>query len=180
MRGPYRSRRMEDILAEAQALADSGVEELLLVAQDVSRYGTDLYHTHKLPELLRALCKMDFHWIRLHYLYPDDLTEELIDTIAAEPKLVHYLDIPLQHCNGRLLRSMHRWGTEEQIVALLDNIRAKLPDAVIRTSLITGLPGEDEAAFEELCAFLRREKLVRAGVFAYSQEEGTLAARMPG
>ncbi|MCD8366921.1 MAG: 30S ribosomal protein S12 methylthiotransferase RimO [Clostridiales bacterium] len=179
IRGPYRSRRMEDILAEAQALADSGVQELLLIAQDVSRYGRDLYGTHKLPELLRALCRMDFHWIRLHYLYPDDLTEELIDVIASEPKIVHYLDIPLQHCNGRLLNSMHRWGTKEQIVALLDGIRAKIPDVVLRTSLITGLPGESEAEFEELCAFLRQQKLVRAGVFTYSPEEGTLAAKMP-
>lgn len=179
IRGPYRSRRMEDILAEAQALSDSGVKELLVIAQDISRYGTDLYHRHALPELLRGLCAMDFHWIRLHYLYPDDLTDELIDTIASEPKILHYLDIPLQHCNDRLLKTMCRRGTKAEIISLLDKIRRKIPDVVFRTSLITGLPGEDEAAFEELCDFLREQKLVRAGVFAYSPEEGTPAERMP-
>lgn len=179
LRGPYRSRRMEDILAEAEVLAGSGVKELLVIAQDVSRYGVDLYHEHKLAELLRALCRLDFHWIRLHYLYPDDLTDEAIEVIATEPKIVHYLDIPLQHCNDRILKAMCRRGTKAEIIALLDKLRARMPDVVLRTSLITGLPGEDEDAFEELCEFLREQKLVRAGVFAYSPEEGTPAARMP-
>lgn len=179
IRGRYRSRPMESLLAEARALSEQGVQELILIAQDVSRYGVDLYHTHKLAALLRELCRMDFHWIRLHYLYPEGFTEELLDVIASEPKIVHYLDIPLQHCNDALLRAMMRRGSKAEIIQLLDRIRAKIPDVVFRTSLITGLPGEDEAAFEELCDFLREQKLVRAGVFQYSPEEGTRAASMP-
>lgn len=179
IRGRYRSRTMENILEEARYLSEQGVKELMVIAQDVTRYGTDLYHTHKLPDLLRELCKLDFHWIRLHYLYPDDLTDEMLEVIASEPKIVHYLDIPLQHCNDEILAVMHRRGTKAEIVALLDKIRQKIPDVVIRTSLITGLPGEDEEKFEELCEFLREQKLVRAGVFQYSPEEGTRAATMP-
>ncbi len=179
IRGKYRSRPMENLLEEATYLAEQGVQELILIAQDISRYGMDLYGTHKLSDLLHELCKLDFHWIRLHYIYPDDLTPALLDTIASEPKIVHYLDIPLQHCNGDLLRSMRRWGSREKIENLLDTIREKIPDVVLRTSLITGLPGEDEEKFEELCEFLREQKLVRAGVFQYSPEEGTPAATMP-
>ena len=179
IRGRYRSRTMEHILEEAQYLSQQGVQELIVIAQDITRYGTDLYHEHKLAALLRELCKLDFHWIRLHYLYPDDLTDELIDVIATEPKIVHYLDIPLQHCNDELLSVMHRRGTKAEIIQLLDKIRQRIPDIVFRTSLITGLPGETEEAFEELCDFLREQKLVRAGVFQYSPEEGTRAATMP-
>lgn len=179
LRGRYRSRTMESILLEAKALSENGVQELIVIAQDITRYGTDLYGARKLPELLRQLCRLDFHWIRLHYLYPDDLTDELIDVIATEPKILHYLDIPLQHCNDRILQAMCRRGTKAEITALLDRIRARIPDVVFRTSLITGLPGEGEAEFEELCAFLRQQKLVRAGVFQYSPEEGTPAAAMP-
>ncbi|MCD7821167.1 MAG: 30S ribosomal protein S12 methylthiotransferase RimO [Clostridiales bacterium] len=179
IRGRYRSRPMENLLAEAKYLSEQGVQELILIAQDVTRYGTDLYHTHKLPDLLRELCKLDFHWIRLHYLYPDDLTDEMLEVIAAEPKIVHYLDIPLQHCNDELLSVMHRRGTKAEIINLLDKIRQKIPDVVFRTSLITGLPGEDEEKFDELCDFLREQKLVRAGVFQFSPEEGTRAATMP-
>lgn len=179
IRGRYRSRTMENVLEEAKYLSEQGVQELIIIAQDITRYGTDLYGEHKLAALLRELCKLNFHWIRLHYLYPDDLTDELIDVIATEPKIVHYLDIPLQHCNDDILAVMHRRGTKAQIVALLDKIRAKVPDIVFRTSLITGLPGETEEAFEELCDFLREQKLVRAGVFQYSPEEGTRAATMP-
>lgn len=179
IRGRYRSRTMEHILEEAQYLCEQGVKELIVIAQDITRYGTDLYHEHKLAALLRELCKLDFHWIRLHYLYPDDLTDELIDVIATEPKIVHYLDIPLQHCNDELLSVMHRRGTKAEIINLLDKIRQRIPDVVFRTSLITGLPGETEEAFEELCDFLREQKLVRAGVFQYSPEEGTRAATMP-
>lgn len=179
IRGRYRSRTMENVLEEAKYLSEQGVQELIVIAQDITRYGTDLYGEHKLAALLRELCKLNFHWIRLHYLYPDDLTDELIDVIATEPKIVHYLDIPLQHCNDDILAVMHRRGTKAQIVALLDKIRAKVPDIVFRTSLITGLPGETEEAFEELCDFLREQKLVRAGVFQYSPEEGTRAATMP-
>ncbi|MCD8334850.1 MAG: 30S ribosomal protein S12 methylthiotransferase RimO [Clostridiales bacterium] len=179
IRGRYRSRPMENLLAEAKYLSEQGVQELILIAQDVTRYGTDLYHTHKLPDLLRELCKLDFHWIRLHYLYPDDLTDEMLEVIATEPKIVHYLDIPLQHCNDELLSVMHRRGTKAEIINLLDKIRQKIPDVVFRTSLITGLPGEDEEKFDELCDFLREQKLVRAGVFQFSPEEGTRAATMP-
>ncbi|MCD7757249.1 MAG: 30S ribosomal protein S12 methylthiotransferase RimO [Clostridiales bacterium] len=179
IRGRYRSRPMENLLAEAKYLSERGVQELILIAQDVTRYGTDLYHTHKLPDLLRELCKLDFHWIRLHYLYPDDLTDEMLEVIATEPKIVHYLDIPLQHCNDEILSVMHRRGTKAEIINLLDKIRQKIPDVVFRTSLITGLPGEDEEKFDELCDFLRQQKLVRAGVFQFSPEEGTRAAAMP-
>lgn len=179
IRGRYRSRKLENLLEEAQYLSEQGVQELIVIAQDVTRYGTDLYGRHALPELLRELCRLDFHWIRLHYLYPSDLTDEMIDVIAAEPKIVHYFDVPLQHCNDELLSVMHRRGTKAELIAKLDSIRAKIPDAVFRTSLITGLPGEDEAKFEELCEFLREQKLVRAGVFQYSPEEGTKAATMP-
>lgn len=179
IRGRYRSRPMENLLAEAKYLSEQGVQELILIAQDVTRYGTDLCHTHKLPDLLRELCKLDFHWIRLHYLYPDDLTDEMLEVIATEPKIVHYLDIPLQHCNDELLSVMHRRGTKAEIINLLDKIRQKIPDVVFRTSLITGLPGEDEEKFDELCDFLREQKLVRAGVFQFSPEEGTRAATMP-
>lgn len=179
IRGRYRSRRLEHLLEEAKALSEQGVRELIVIAQDVTRYGTDLYGRHALPELLRALCQLDFHWIRLHYLYPSDLTEEMIEVMATEPKIVHYFDLPLQHCNDELLSVMHRRGTKAELIAKLDAIRARIPDAVFRTSLITGLPGEDEAKFEELCDFLREQRLVRAGVFQYSPEEGTRAATMP-
>jgi ribosomal protein S12 methylthiotransferase len=179
IRGRYRSRKMESLLEEAKYLSEQGVKELILIAQDVTRYGTDLYHTHKLPDLLRELCKLDFHWIRLHYLYPNDLTDEMIEVIATEPKIIHYLDIPLQHCNDEILSVMHRRGTKAEIIAKLDKIRQRIPDVVFRTSLIVGLPGETEERFEELCDFLREQKLVRAGVFQYSPEEGTPAATMP-
>lgn len=179
IRGRYRSRTMESVLEEAKYLSEHGVQELIVIAQDITRYGIDLYGEHKLAALLRELCKLDFHWIRLHYLYPDDLTDELIEVIATEPKILHYLDIPLQHCNDEILAVMHRRGTKSEIINLLDKIREKIPDVVFRTSLITGLPGETEEAFEELCEFLREQKLVRAGVFQYSPEEGTRAATMP-
>lgn len=179
LRGRYRSRTMESILQEAKRLSEDGVQELIVIAQDVTRYGTDLYGQHRLPELLRQLCQLNFHWIRLHYLYPDDLTDELIDVIATEPKILHYLDIPLQHCNDRMLQAMCRRGSKADILTLLDKIRTKIPDVVFRTSLITGLPGESNAEFEELCDFLRQQKLVRAGVFQYSPEEGTPAAEFP-
>ncbi len=179
IRGRYRSRSMESLLEEARYLSEQGVQELILIAQDVTRYGTDRYGRHALPELLRALCRLEFHWIRLHYLYPSDLTDEMIEVMATEPKIVHYFDVPLQHCNDELLSVMHRRGTKAELIAKLDAIRSRIPDAVFRTSLITGLPGEDEEKFEELCDFLREQKLVRAGVFQYSPEEGTRAASMP-
>ncbi len=179
LRGKFRSRTMEDCLYEARMLAEDGVKELIVVAQDTSRYGIDLYGEHKLPELLRELCKIEkLHWIRVHYLYPDEMTDELIDTIANEPKIVKYLDLPIQHVNNTILKKMNRRSTREELDVLFDKLRARIPDVVIRTSLITGLPGEDEAAFEELCEWLRKYKLERVGAFAFSPEEGTAAAKM--
>ena len=179
LRGRYRSRPMESLLAEAGQLAGAGVKELILVAQDITRYGTDLYGRHALPELLRELCRLDFHWIRLHYFYPDEVTDELIEVVASERKIVKYLDIPLQHCNDGILKAMNRRGTKAQIEALLSKLRARIPGLVIRTSIICGLPGEGEAEFEELCGFLRENALERAGVFPFSPEEGSPAADMP-
>lgn len=178
LRGKYRSRTMEHVLAEAKRLSEAGVKELIVIAQDITRYGIDLYGERKLSALLRELAKMNFHWIRLHYLYPDEITDELIDTIAGEPKILKYLDIPIQHCNDRVLTAMNRRGDKEYLLALFKKLRAKIPGLVLRTSLIAGLPGEDEAAFEELCGFLREVGIERAGVFPYSPEEGTAAAKM--
>ena len=178
LRGKYRSRPMEGLLEEARELADAGVKELLVIAQDITRYGTDLNGEHQLASLLRELCRLDFHWVRLHYLYPDEITEELIDTIAEEPKIVKYLDIPIQHCNDGILKAMNRRDTKAELLALFEKLRARIPGLVLRTSLITGLPGEGEAELEELCVFLRETKIERAGVFPFSPEEGTRAARM--
>lgn len=179
LRGRYRSRAVEDILQEARGLAESGVKELIVVAQDTSRYGTDLYGAPRLPLLLHDLCRIEgFHWIRVHYLYPDMITDELLDTFASEPKLVNYMDIPIQHVNDAILRRMNRRGTRAELDEMLQKLRSRLPDAVIRTSLITGLPGEGEAEFEELCTWLREVRLERVGVFPFSPEEGTPAAVM--
>ena len=179
LRGRYRSRAMEALLKEARELAGRGVKELIVIAQDITRYGQDLKDGSRLALLLTELCRLPFHWIRLHYLYPEAVTDELIDVIARERKIVHYLDIPIQHANDGILKAMRRRSTKAEIEALLQKLRAAMPDVVIRTSLICGLPGEGEAEFEELCDFLRREKLQRVGVFQYSPEEGTLAAAMP-
>lgn len=178
LRGKYRSRPMNELLDEAAELASAGVRELLVIAQDITRYGTDLNGEHQLAALLKELCKLDFHWIRLHYLYPDEITDELIDTIAQEPKIVKYLDIPIQHCNDGILKAMNRRDTKAALLALMEKLRTRIPGLVLRTSLITGLPGEGEAEFEELCQFLRDVKIERAGVFPFSPEEGTRAARM--
>ena len=178
LRGKYRSRPMEHLLEEARGLADRGVKELIVIAQDITRYGTDLTGEHELASLLRELCKLDFHWIRLHYLYPDEITDELIDVIAAEPKILKYIDLPIQHCNDGILKAMNRRDTKAELLELLGKLRAKIPGLVLRTSIIAGLPGEGDAEFEELCQFLRQTKIERAGVFPFSPEEGTLAAKM--
>ena len=180
LRGRYRSRQMDDILYEARLLADSGVKELMVVAQDTSRYGTDFpEHKRLLPELLRRLCEIEgLHWIRVHYVYPDEIDDELIEVMATEPKIVKYLDIPIQHCNDKILKAMNRRGDGEFLRALLKKLRDKIPGLVIRTSLITGLPGEGEEEFRELCDFLRETKMERVGAFAFSPEEGTPAAEM--
>ena len=178
LRGKYRSRPTNELLDEAAELASAGVQELLVIAQDITRYGTDLNGEHQLAKLLKELCKLDFHWIRLHYLYPDEITDELIDTIAAEPKILPYLDIPIQHCNDTILKAMNRRDTKASLTTMLAKLRQRIPGLVLRTSLITGLPYEDEAAFEELCEFLREVRIERAGVFPFSPEEGTKAAQM--
>ena len=178
LRGKYRSRPMEELLEEAAELASAGVKELLVIAQDITRYGTDLSGEHQLAKLLTELCKLDFHWIRLHYLYPDEITDELIDTIAREPKIVKYLDIPIQHCNDAILKAMNRRDTKAELLELFAKLRARIPGLVLRTSLITGLPGEGEAELEELCDFLRQTRIERAGVVPFSPEEGTRAAQM--
>lgn len=178
LRGRYRSRTVASLVAEAKKLAASGVKELIVIAQDITRYGIDLYHKRMLGELLTELCKLPFHWIRLHYLYPDDLDDALIDVIAREPKVLNYIDIPLQHINDGILKRMCRRSTKAEILALLAKLRDRLPGLVLRTSLICGLPGEGKAEFEELCEFLREARIERAGIFQFSPEEGTPAAEM--
>lgn len=180
LRGKYRSRPMDDVLYEARTLADNGVKELIVVAQDTSLYGTDLNGGKPmLSELLRQLCQIDgIHWVRVHYMYPDEIDDELIDTIASEPKIVKYLDIPIQHIDDGILKKMNRRGNSKYLKALLTKLRDRIPGLVLRTSLITGLPGESEKEFEALCDFLREYKLERVGAFAFSPEEGTRAAKM--
>ncbi len=179
LRGKYRSRDFDALVEEARVLSDAGVKELIVIAQDITKYGIDLYGKRRLPELLRELCKMNFTWIRLHYLYPDQITEELIDVIAEEDKIVKYLDIPLQHASKRVLRAMRRPGDRESLTALIGKLRERIPGVVLRTSLIVGLPGETEEEFTELCEFLQDVRIERAGVFEFSPEEGTIAAEMP-
>ena len=178
LRGRYRSRSMESLLAEAKALADRGVQELIVIAQDITRYGTDLYGRRRLGDLLTELCKLPFHWVRLHYLYPDEVDDDLIDVLAREHKILKYIDIPLQHINDGILKAMNRRSTKAEIIALLNKLRQRLPGLVLRTSLICGLPGEGEAEFEELCEFLQDAGIERAGIFQFSPEEGTPAAVM--
>ncbi|MFI3312618.1 MAG: 30S ribosomal protein S12 methylthiotransferase RimO [Eubacteriales bacterium] len=178
LRGKYRSRPMEDLMIEAKQIADSGVKELIVVAQDTSRYGIDLYGELKLAYLLKSLCKLDFQWVRIHYLYPDEMPDELIDTIASEPKIVKYLDIPIQHVNNAILKRMNRRGTQEYLGDLFTKLRDRIPGLVLRTSVITGLPGEGDEEFEQLCTFIKAHRLERVGAFAFSPEEGTAAAKM--
>ena len=179
IRGRYRSRKMENILEEARDLAAHGVKELIVIAQDITRYGTDLYGRRSLARLCRALSEIEgIEWIRLHYLYVDQFDDELIDEIASNDKIVKYLDIPIQHINNRILKAMNRRGTGDDIRALFAKLRAKIPGLVLRTSLIAGLPGEGEAELEELCQFLREARIERVGVFPFSPEEGTPAASM--
>ena len=180
IRGRYRSRRMEDIVEEARDLAAHGVKELIVIAQDITRYGTDLYGKRSLAALCRELAKIEgVEWIRLHYLYPDQFDDELIDELASNDKIVKYLDIPIQHINDGILKAMNRRGTGGEIRALFKTLRERIPGLVLRTSLIAGLPGEGEAEFEELCEFLREARIERVGVFPFSPEEGTPAAKMP-
>ncbi|GHV46071.1 ribosomal protein S12 methylthiotransferase RimO [Clostridia bacterium] len=180
IRGAYKSRRKEDIVAEAQALVKSGVTELILVAQDVTAYGKDLYGEYILTELLQELCAIpDLKWLRLMYCYPERLTDKLIGVIAKEPKIVKYLDIPLQHSDGDILRAMNRYGNENTLRSLIAKIRHAIPDVAIRTTLIAGFPGETEEQFTALAEFVNDEKFEHMGCFAYSEEEGTVAATLP-
>ena len=179
IRGHYRSRSMENVVEEARELAAHGVKELIVIAQDITRYGTDLYGRPCLAALCRELGKIEgVEWIRLHYLYPDAFDDELIEEIASNDKIVKYLDIPIQHINDGILKAMRRRGTGAEIRALFKTLRDRIPGLVLRTSLITGLPGEGEAEFEELCDFLKEARIERAGVFPFSPEEGTPAAAM--
>ncbi len=179
IRGRYRSRPLEAILAEAEDLAAHGVKELIVIAQDITRYGTDLYGKRCLARLCRELAGIEgVEWIRLHYLYPDQFDDELIDEIAGNDRIVKYLDIPIQHINNGILKAMNRRGSGDEIRALFRTLRERIPCLVLRTSLIAGLPGEGEAEFEELCGFLREARIERVGVFPFSPEEGTPAAAM--
>ena len=180
LRGRFRSRTMDDVLYEARLLADSGVKELIVVAQDTSRYGTDLPgHKRLLPELLEKLCEIEqLQWIRIHYVYPDEIDDELIEVIASQPKIVKYLDIPIQHCNSKILKLMNRRGDGVFLRELFAKLRQRIPGLVLRTSVITGLPGEGEEEFTELCEFLKEMRLERVGAFPFSPEEGTPAAEM--
>ncbi len=179
IRGKFKSRPMKKILREAEKLADMGYNELILVAQDLSHYGFDLYGKNSLAALLKELCKIEkLKWIRLHYIYPNEINEELIETIANEPKILKYIDMPIQHINDRVLKLAGRRDRGEKIKSTISLLREKIPNLVIRTSLITGLPGEDEEAFLELMDFLREYKLQRVGTFAFSPQEGTAAAKM--
>ena len=179
IRGRFRSRTMESILAEAKELALRGVKELNVIAQDTTRYGEDIYGRLMLPELLRELCKIDgIEWIRVLYCYPDRITDELIDTIAKEEKILNYIDLPVQHCNGRVLKAMNRCGDKESLTALIKKIRERIPGVVLRTTLITGFPTETDEEFDELAEFAKELKFERLGCFAYSTEEDTPAAEM--
>ena len=181
IRGRMRSRKIEDCVKEAKALADRGVKELIVVAQDTTAYGEDIYGKPMLSELLKELCKIEgLHWIRTLYTYPDRITDELLETIKSEEKLVKYLDIPLQHINGEILKRMNRKGDKEGLSALIDKIRDKIPEITLRTTFITGFPGETDEQFEEMAEFIKEKRFDRLGCFTYSAEEGTMAAEFDG
>lgn len=181
IRGPYRSKPMEQVLKEAKALADNGVKELIVVAQDTTRYGEDLPGGKLLlADLLKELNKIEsLKWIRVMYCYPNNFTDELIETFASLDKVCKYVDLPLQHASNRLLASMNRYDTKEEVETLLAKLRKRIPEIVIRTTFIVGFPGETDADFEELKEFVEQQRFENAGVFAYSQEEGTVAGAMP-
>ncbi len=180
IRGKMRSRKIEDCVNEAKELAANGVRELIVVAQDTTAYGSDIYGKPMLSQLLKELCKIDgIHWIRTLYTYPDKIDDELLDTIKSEEKLIKYLDIPIQHVNSEILKKMNRKGSREDLEALIQKIREKIPEITLRTTLITGFPGESEEQFTELCEFVKETRFDRLGCFAYSPEEDTIAAEMP-
>lgn len=179
IRGHFRSRQPDEVIKEAEQLAANGVKELNVIAQDTTRYGEDLFGEPYLAKLLKRLCKIEgFKWIRVLYCYPDRVTDELIDVIAEEDKIVKYIDIPLQHCNGEVLRNMNRRGNRESLTALLNKIKSKIPNVIFRSTFITGFPGETEEQFEELADFAAEIKFQRLGCFPYSKEEDTKASLM--
>ena len=179
IRGRFRSRKMETVVEEAQRLVRNGVKELNVIAQDTTRYGEEIYGMLMLPELLRRLCRIDgLHWIRLLYCYPDRITDELLDTVREEDKIVKYIDLPLQHCSGKILKAMNRRGDKESLSALIKHIREKVPGVILRTTLIAGFPGESDEDFAQLSEFVGEMQFERLGCFAYSQEEDTPAALM--
>lgn len=180
IRGKYRSRTIESLVKEAEWLSEGGVKELIVIAQDTTYYGTDLYGKPMLADLLKELCKIEkLKWIRVLYCYPERITDELIEAIANEEKIVKYIDLPLQHCNKDVLKRMNRKGSNEELRALLEKIRKAMPDVTLRSTFITGFPGETEDQFEELAQFAKDMKFQRLGCFAYSQEDNTPAARLP-
>ncbi len=180
IRGGFRSREPENVIEEAKQLAEKGVRELNVIAQDTTRYGEDLFGKPYLAKLLKELCKIEkLHWIRVLYCYPERVTDELIDVMANEEKIVKYIDLPLQHCNAEILKSMNRRGSRESLTALLNKIRDRIPNVVLRTTFISGFPGETEEQFEELCEFAKEIEFDRLGCFPYSQEEDTPAAAFP-
>ena len=179
IRGKHISRPVEELIEEARILASKGVKELILIAQDLTYYGMDLYGRRRLSDLVRGIAEVDgIEWIRLHYAYPNGFPEDVLEVMASEPKVCKYLDIPLQHISDRILKSMKRSSTKEQINALLDKIREKVPGVALRTTLIVGYPGETPEEFEELKAWVREQRFDRMGCFAYSEEEGTSAAQL--
>ena len=181
IRGPFVSRKKEDIIEEAKMLAKKGIKELIIIAQDTTKYGIDIYGESKLAELLQALCKIkELKWIRFLYSYPEGITDELIETVAKNDKIVKYFDIPIQHSSDTILKKMNRKTNKKQIREIISKIRNKIPDAIIRTSLIVGFPGETESDFNDLLEFVKETKFDRLGTFMYSKEDGTPAARLPG
>ncbi len=182
IRGRYRSRTMENIIKECKGFAEKGVEELIIIAQDTTRYGEDIYGKRMLPELLKQICEIDgIRWVRILYAYPERVTDELLDVMASENKIVKYLDIPIQHCSKKVLRAMHRKAsTPAELLDFIKHIREKVPGIALRTTLLTGFPGESDSDFESLCKFVKAAKFDRLGCFAYSREEGTASYDMPG
>ena len=180
IRGNFRSVPMEELIDEAKELADQGVKELILVAQETTLYGKDIYGEKSLPRLLKALCKIQgLRWIRILYCYPEEITDELIQVIKEEPKICHYLDLPIQHASDAILKRMGRKTSKEQLISIIGKLREEIPDITLRTTLITGFPGETDEQHEELMDFVDQMEFERLGVFTYSPEEDTPAAEMP-
>ena len=179
IRGPYESRKIEDVLEEAKHLAKKGIKELVVIAQDTTKYGIDLYGKPRLAELLDKLCKIEgFKWIRFLYAYPETITDELIEVVKNNEKICNYFDIPIQHISNQILKKMNRKSNEESIKKIIKRIRKEIPNVIIRTSLIVGFPGETEEDFQKLCEFVKEAKFDRMGAFTYSKEDGTPAERL--